>query len=124
MLTFLRSRSRWIVAPVAGITAATALAVVAVASGSLPGGFITAANAASTHNCRVNPHPIAKTPDSCGSSSATLINRERKQAMGNSAKPAKIPASVWQGPAQSPVGPGERARLQQTRPLRSRLFGG
>ncbi len=123
MLTFLKSRSRWIVAPVAGVTAAAALATVALASGSLPGDFLNAAN--TTHRtCRTNPRPALTTAASCGQGIAALINREHKLAAGgNSRLPIRIPAGM-SGPAQSPVSAAELARLRNFKQVRTALWGG
>ncbi len=126
MLTFLRSRSRWIVAPVAGVTAVAALATVALASGSFPGDFVNAANAANTthRTCPVTPHPAVKTATPCGQGIAAFIQRERQLAAGsNSRLPERMPAGV-SGPVQSPVSAAEQARLRNLRQARTALWGG
>jgi hypothetical protein len=129
MLTFLRSRSRWIVAPIAGVTAAAALATVALASGSLPGDFLNAANAANAANathrtCSTNPRPALKTSTPCGPGVAALIQREHQLAHGGkSLLPGRLPAGM-SGPVQSPLSAAEQARLRNFRQLRNTFWGG
>src|SRR5258708_5794996 len=125
MLTFLRSRSRWIVAPVAGVAAVAALATVALASGSLPGDFITVGSAASSHpTCPVTPHPAVKTATPFGQGIAPFIHRGGQLAAGSTSRlPERMPAGV-SGPAQSPVSAAEQARLRNFRQLRNTLWGG